>query len=75
MRSRGSSADGSSSSTLMGLDDASAPVLVISNDSRSSGNGAANLCKGGQSVATFNGSYESSYPIGIPLTVDRQRLT
>lgn len=65
--SGGLSDDGSS--PLTGLDDGSAPVLVISNDGGSSSNSAASMCKGGHYVGTFDGSYSSNLIIGIPLQV------
>ncbi len=62
-----SSDDGSSPPT--GFDDASAPVIVLNVDGGSSSSSADSMCKGGHYVGTFNGSYESSYAIGIPLSV------
>jgi hypothetical protein len=53
---------------LASFDDGSSPVLVLSNDG-GSGSAVASLCKGGHYVGTFDGSYESSYAGGIPLTV------
>jgi hypothetical protein len=65
----GASSDDSAAPPLASFDDANAPVLVLSNDGSASGNSVNSMCKGGRYTGNFDGSYESSYAIGLPLKV------
>ena len=51
------------------FDDAGSPVLVLDTDAAPPGSAVDSMCKGGHYTGTFNGSYESSYAIGLPLKV------
>jgi hypothetical protein len=66
--SGGSADDGSSPPTSFG-DGSAPPVVVVSGDGGLPPNPVDSLCKGGHYVGSFNGGYESSYALGIPLTV------
>jgi hypothetical protein len=57
------------SATLATVGDGSSPVLVLGNEGGFSNSSTESMCKGGHYLGSFDGSYESSYVIGLPLKV------